>query len=68
MYTDQTGNFSHVSIQGNSYMTVLAHIDSDSIWVKPMRNRTEGGGDVSQTTSTTTNAHSRNHTETSVRR
>ena len=42
MYTDQTGNFSHVSIQGNSYMTVLAHIDSDSIWVEPMKNRTEG--------------------------
>ena len=43
MYTDQTGNFPHVSIQGNRYMMVLAHIDSDSIWVEPMKNRTEGG-------------------------
>ena len=43
MYTDQTGNFPHASSQGNRYMMVLAHIDSDSIWVEPMKNRTEGG-------------------------
>ena len=43
MYTDQTGNFPHVSSQGNRYMMVLAHLDSDSIWVDPMKNRTEGG-------------------------
>ena len=43
MYTNQTGTFPHVSNQGNRYMMVLAHIDSDSIWVKPMNNRTEGG-------------------------
>ena len=42
MYTDQTGRFSHVSSQGNRYMMVLAHIDSDSIWVDPTKNRTEG--------------------------
>ena len=42
MYTDQTGKFPHVSNQGNRYMMVLAHIDSDSIWVEPMKNRTEG--------------------------
>ena len=43
MYTDQTGKFPHVSSQGDRYMMVLAHIDSDSIWVEPMKNRTEGG-------------------------
>ena len=31
MYTDQTGKFPHVSSQGNRYMMVIAHIDSDSI-------------------------------------
>ena len=43
MYTDQTGNFPQISIQGKRYMIVPAHIDSDSIWVEPMKNRTEGG-------------------------
>ena len=42
MYTDQTGKFPHVSSRGNKYMMVLAYIDSDSIWVEPMKNRTEG--------------------------
>ena len=42
MYTDQTGKFPHVSSQGNRYMIVLTHIDLDSIWVEPMKNRTEG--------------------------
>ena len=32
-------------------MMVLAHIDSDPIWVEHTKNRTEGGNDVSQTTS-----------------
>ena len=36
MYTYQTGKYTHVSSQGNRYMMVLAHIDSDSIWVEPM--------------------------------
>ena len=43
MYTNQTGKFPHVSSQGNRYMMVLAHIYSDSIWVEPMKNRTERG-------------------------
>ena len=42
MYTDQTGNFPRVSSQGNRYMMVLAHIDSDSIWVEPTKKITEG--------------------------
>ena len=43
MYTDQTGKFPHVLSQGNMYMILLTHIDSGSIWVEPMKNRTEGG-------------------------
>ena len=43
MYTDQTVKFPHVSSQGNQYIMGLSHIDSDSIWVDPMKNRTEGG-------------------------
>ena len=35
------GKFPHVLSQGNRYMMVLAHIDSDSIWVDSMKNRTE---------------------------
>ena len=42
MYTNQTEKFPHVSSQGNMYMLVLSHIDSDSIWVDPMKSRTEG--------------------------
>ena len=42
MYTNQTGKYPHALIQGNRYMMVLAHIDSDSIWVDTMNNRTEG--------------------------
>ena len=41
MYTYQTGKFPHMSSQGNMYMMVLAHIESDSIWVEPMKNITE---------------------------
>ena len=42
MYTDQTGKFPHVSSRGNKYMMVLTEIDSNSIWVEPMKNKTEG--------------------------
>ena len=31
IYTDQNGTFPHVSSQGNRYIMLLAHIDSDSI-------------------------------------
>ena len=43
MYTDHTGKFPHVLIQGNRYMMVLSHIYSNSIWVDTMKNITEGG-------------------------
>jgi hypothetical protein len=43
VYTDQTGRlFPHVSSRGNKYQMILYHVDSNSIWVEPMKNRTEG--------------------------
>ena len=42
MYTDQTGKFPFISSRGNKYMMVLYHVDSNSIWAEPMKNRTEG--------------------------
>ena len=43
MYADQTGKFPQVSSKGNRYMILLANIDSDSICMEAMKNRTEGG-------------------------
>jgi len=42
MYTDQTGCFPHTSSRGNRYQMIAFHVDSNSIWVDPMKNRTEG--------------------------
>ena len=41
-YTDKTGKFPHISSRGNQYQMVAYHVDSNSIWVKPMKNQTEG--------------------------
>ena len=42
IFTDQTGKFPHLSSRGNRYQMILYHVDSNSIWVEPMKNRTEG--------------------------
>ena len=42
MFTDQTGKFPHASSRGNNYQIVVHDIDSNSTWVKPMKNRKEG--------------------------
>ena len=42
MYTDQTGKFPHQSSRGNRYQMILYHVDSNLIWVEPMKNHTEG--------------------------
>jgi hypothetical protein len=42
MYTDQTGRFPHISSRGNRYQMIAFHVDSNSIWVEPMKDRTEG--------------------------
>ena len=42
LYTDQTGKFPRTSSRGNKYQMILHEIDSNSTWVEPMKNRTEG--------------------------
>ncbi len=42
MWTDQTGQFPKKSSKGNQYIMVLTESDSDTILVKPMKNRTSG--------------------------
>eukprot|EP00804_Cyclotella_cryptica_P020425 CCRYP_014405-RA/>CCRYP_014405-RA protein AED:0.11 eAED:0.09 QI:0/-1/0/1/-1/1/1/0/940 len=42
VYSDQTGQFPHVSSRGYRYQMILYHTDSNSIWVEPTKNRTEG--------------------------
>ena len=42
IHTDQMGKFPHISSRGNKYMMVLTEMDSNSIWVETMKNRTEG--------------------------
>ena len=42
IHTDQTGKFPTVSSRGNKYQMVLTHIDTNSIWVEPTKNKTEG--------------------------
>ena len=42
VFTDQTGQFPKKSSQGNQYIMVLTHIDSNAILQESMKNRTSG--------------------------
>ena len=42
LFTDQTEQFPTTSSRGNRYQMILYHNTSNSIWVEPMKNRTEG--------------------------
>ena len=42
IYGDQTGNFPHISSRGNRSIMLLHHVDSNSSWVEPLKNQTEG--------------------------
>ena len=42
IYLDQTGKFPTTSSKGNQYIMVMAEMDSNTILVEPMRNRTAG--------------------------
>ncbi len=42
IYADQTGDFPCISSQGNRSIMLLHHIDSNSFWVEPLKNQTEG--------------------------
>ena len=41
IYTDQTGQFPHLSSKGNRYIMVAMHIDSNYIAMEAIKNRTE---------------------------
>ena len=42
VFTDQTGQFPKKSNQGNQYIMVLTHIDSNTILQEAMKNLTSG--------------------------
>ena len=42
LFTDQAGHSPQQSSRGNNYQMILNNIDSNSTWVEPMKNRTEG--------------------------
>ena len=41
IFSDQTGKFPHRSLSGNHYLMVMVDIDSSTILVKPIKNRTD---------------------------
>jgi hypothetical protein len=42
LYTNQTGKFPHDSSRGLQYQMILYHVNSNSIWVEPAKNKTKG--------------------------
>ena len=42
LYTDQTRKLPRTSSHGNKYQMILPKIYSNSTWIEPMKNRTEG--------------------------
>ena len=42
IYTDQTDQFSPRSSHGNKYQMLRHNVNSNSTWVEPMKNKTEG--------------------------
>ncbi len=41
IYAGQLGDFPYISSQGNKFIMLLHHIDSNSFWVEPLKNQTE---------------------------
>jgi hypothetical protein len=41
LYTNQTGDFPHVSSRGNRSIMLLHHINSNSMGVEPLKNQKE---------------------------
>jgi hypothetical protein len=41
LYADQTVDFPHISSHGNRSIMLLHHIDSNSMWVEPLKNQKE---------------------------
>jgi hypothetical protein len=42
IYANQTGDFPYISSQGNRSIILLHHVNSNSFWVEPLKNQTEG--------------------------
>ena len=42
IYADITGDFLYYSSQGNRSIMLLHHVDSNSFWVEPLKNQTDG--------------------------
>ena len=42
LYTDQTRKFLRTYSRDNKYQTILHEINSNSKWIEPMKNKTEG--------------------------
>jgi hypothetical protein len=42
IYSNQTGDFPYISSRGNRSIMVIHHVDSNSFWVEPLKNRKEG--------------------------
>jgi hypothetical protein len=41
LYAGQTGDFPHVSSPGNRLIMLLHHVNSNSMWVEPLKNQKE---------------------------
>ncbi len=41
LYANQTGDFPHVSSHGNRLIMLLHHVNSNSMWVEPLKNQKE---------------------------
>jgi hypothetical protein len=42
IYANQTGDFLYISSQDNRSIMLLHHVHSNSFWVEPLKNQTEG--------------------------
>ncbi len=49
IYANQTGDFPYISSQGNRSIMLLHHVESNSFWVDPLKNQTEGSLIAAQT-------------------
>ena len=49
IHSDQTGDFPYFSSRGKRSIIVIHHVDSNSFWVEPLKNKKEGALIAAQT-------------------
>jgi len=49
IYSNQTGDFPYISSRGNRSIMVIHHVDSNSLWVEPLKTQKEGALIAAQT-------------------